>query len=81
MDLLRTQGYAKLNLGAPDTRTPHAEGKFPTPSGKCEILLTDAKISWRRHFVNCTTRCRVASRSNRFPAILGHTRARPTSLN
>jgi anaerobic selenocysteine-containing dehydrogenase len=43
LDLLRAQGYAKLNLGAPDTRTPHAEGKFPTPSGKCEILLTDAK--------------------------------------
>jgi anaerobic selenocysteine-containing dehydrogenase len=43
MDLLRTQGYAKLNLGAPDTRTPHAGGKFPTTSGKCEILLNDAK--------------------------------------
>jgi len=37
MDLLRAQGYAKLNLGAADTRTPHAEGNFKTPSGKCEL--------------------------------------------
>jgi len=42
MNLLRTQGYAKLNLGAADTRTPHAEGNFKTPSGKCEILLNNA---------------------------------------
>ena len=26
-----------------DTRAPHAEGKFPTPSGKVELLLHDAK--------------------------------------
>jgi anaerobic selenocysteine-containing dehydrogenase len=42
MGLLRAQGYAKLNLGAADTRTPHAEGNFKTPSGKCEILLNNA---------------------------------------
>jgi anaerobic selenocysteine-containing dehydrogenase len=42
MDLLRKQGFAKLNLGPADTRTPHAEGNFKTPSGKCEILLTGA---------------------------------------
>lgn len=40
---LRTRGFAKLNLGAADTRTPHAEGNFKTPSGKCEILLHAAK--------------------------------------
>src|SRR6266853_111518 len=42
MGLLRAQGYAKLKLGAADTRTPHAEGNFKTPSGKCEILLNNA---------------------------------------
>lgn len=29
--------------GAADTRTPHKDGKFPTPSGKVEFLLHDAK--------------------------------------
>jgi anaerobic selenocysteine-containing dehydrogenase len=43
MQTLRTMGFAKLTLGAADTRTPHAEGKFKTPSGKCEIFLKDAK--------------------------------------
>jgi anaerobic selenocysteine-containing dehydrogenase len=43
IETLRANGYAKLNLGAADTRTPHAEGNFKTPSGKCEIFLPDAK--------------------------------------
>jgi anaerobic selenocysteine-containing dehydrogenase len=43
MNVLRKQGYAKLNLGQAGTRAPHAEGKFPTPSGKVEILLKDAR--------------------------------------
>ncbi|CAN0474289.1 unnamed protein product, partial [Phaeothamnion confervicola] len=30
-------GYARLALGAADQRAPHREGKFPTPSGKCEF--------------------------------------------
>ncbi|MBR1225158.1 molybdopterin-dependent oxidoreductase [Bradyrhizobium sp. AUGA SZCCT0176] len=42
LDVLREKGFAKLNLGAADTRTPHAEGNFKTPSGKCEILLVGA---------------------------------------
>jgi len=34
---LKEVGYMRLNVGAPDTRAPHAEGNFPTPSGKCEF--------------------------------------------
>ncbi len=34
MDLLKKQGYAKLKIEA----VPHAEGNFPTASGKCEFL-------------------------------------------
>lgn len=40
---LKEKGYAKLSLGAADARTPHAEGNFKTPSGKCEILLEGAR--------------------------------------
>ena len=40
---------------------------------------TTRPISWHRHFVNCTTRCRVASLSSRFPVTPGHTRVRLTS--
>lgn len=34
MDLLKRQGYAKLQVDP----VPHAEGNFPTPSGKCELV-------------------------------------------
>jgi anaerobic selenocysteine-containing dehydrogenase len=30
-------------VGSADTRTPHKDGDFPTPSGKVEFLLHDAK--------------------------------------
>lgn len=36
-------GFARLKLGDPATRTPHKEGNFKTPSGKCELLLKDAR--------------------------------------
>ena len=39
----RKHGYYRIDVGGVDTRTPHAEGKFPTPSGKVEMLLTGAK--------------------------------------
>ncbi len=42
MALLKRDGYARLNVGDPDTRLPHAEGNFPTPSGKCEFLSSRA---------------------------------------
>jgi anaerobic selenocysteine-containing dehydrogenase len=40
---LKANGYARLNLGAADTRAPHREGNFPTPSGKCEFFSETAK--------------------------------------
>ena len=42
MERLRREGYARLNVGDPDTRLPHAQGDFPTPSGKCEFLSSRA---------------------------------------
>jgi anaerobic selenocysteine-containing dehydrogenase len=39
MDLLKKQGYAKLNIDL----VPHAQGNFPTPSGKCEFV-SSAKV-------------------------------------
>jgi anaerobic selenocysteine-containing dehydrogenase len=43
MEYFRTNGYFHLAVGTPDDRLPHAEGKFPTPSGKVEFLVKDAK--------------------------------------
>ena len=43
LDYLRKQGFARLNVGTKDNRAPHREGKFPTPSGKCEFKLDGAK--------------------------------------
>jgi anaerobic selenocysteine-containing dehydrogenase len=34
---LEEVGWMRLNVGTPETRAPHAEGNFPTPSGKCEF--------------------------------------------
>ena len=42
IELLKRDGYARLNVGDADTRLPHAEGNFPTPSGKCEFLSSRA---------------------------------------
>lgn len=39
---LRKHGYARLKVGTPDTRAPHKEGNFPTPSGKCEFKSESA---------------------------------------
>nr|WP_242038594.1 molybdopterin dinucleotide binding domain-containing protein [Chroococcidiopsis sp. [FACHB-1243]] len=39
MESLQQQGYGKLKVDL----VPHAEGNFPTPSGKCEFLAT-AKV-------------------------------------
>ncbi|HUU25136.1 MAG TPA: molybdopterin oxidoreductase family protein [Methyloceanibacter sp.] len=43
MDYFKAHGYFKIDVGAADTRTPHKDGNFPTPSGKVEFLLHDAK--------------------------------------
>ena len=36
---LKQNGYARLNVGTKDNRVPHKEGNFPTPSGKCQLIL------------------------------------------
>ncbi|MGD9501019.1 MAG: molybdopterin-dependent oxidoreductase [Methyloceanibacter sp.] len=43
MDYFRKHGYFHLAVGTPDDRLPHADGNFPTPSGKVEFLVKDAK--------------------------------------
>jgi anaerobic selenocysteine-containing dehydrogenase len=43
MERLREAGYVSLAGASPDKRLPHAEGNFPTPSGKCELLTTQAE--------------------------------------
>jgi anaerobic selenocysteine-containing dehydrogenase len=43
LDLLKEKGYMRLNVGMPDKRTPHAEGNFKTPSGKCEFKSSAAE--------------------------------------
>lgn len=41
MDYFKQHGFYRIDVGAVDTRTPHAEGRFPTPSGKVEVLLPE----------------------------------------
>lgn len=43
MDDMRARGFFKIDVGSADTRCPHKDGNFPTPSGKVELLLHDAK--------------------------------------
>ncbi len=40
---LKTDGYARLNVGSKDDRCPHKEGNFPTPTGKCHFRVDDAR--------------------------------------
>lgn len=39
---LREHGFARLKVGTPDDRLPHAEGNFPTENGKCNFLIEGA---------------------------------------
>ena len=43
LEYLRKNGYARLNVGTKDDRCPHKEGRFPTPSGKCEFMVEGAR--------------------------------------
>jgi anaerobic selenocysteine-containing dehydrogenase len=43
LELLKEKGWMRLNVGMPDERAPHAEGKFKTPSGKCEFKSSAAE--------------------------------------
>jgi anaerobic selenocysteine-containing dehydrogenase len=42
VESLRRTGWARLNVPAADAYAPHAEGNFPTPSGKVEFLSSVA---------------------------------------
>ncbi|HYE37308.1 molybdopterin oxidoreductase family protein [Methylocaldum sp.] len=42
MAYLERQGYAHIRGGKPESSAPHAEGNFPTPSGKCEFKASGA---------------------------------------
>ena len=43
MEYFKKHGYYRLDVGGVDTRTPHKDGKFPTPTGKVDLLLNGAK--------------------------------------
>jgi anaerobic selenocysteine-containing dehydrogenase len=40
---MREHGFARLNVGTKDNRAPHKEGNFPTPTGKCMLMVEGAK--------------------------------------
>ena len=40
--MLKKDGWKRLNVGLPHERAPHAEGRFKTPSGKCEFASSMA---------------------------------------
>ena len=43
IESLEETGWARLNMPAPDAYAPHAEGGFPTPSGRCELKASMAE--------------------------------------
>lgn len=43
LDRLKAEGFARLNLPGPDDYAPHADGGFPTPSGKVEFNASMAE--------------------------------------
>jgi anaerobic selenocysteine-containing dehydrogenase len=43
LELLRERGFARLGIGNPAERLPHARGNFPTPSGKCELASSSSR--------------------------------------
>ncbi len=42
LEVLKRDGYARLKLGSPESFAPHAQGGFPTPSGKTEFVSSMA---------------------------------------
>jgi anaerobic selenocysteine-containing dehydrogenase len=43
LEKLKEKGWMRLNVGLPHERTPHAQGNFKTPSGKCEFRASAAE--------------------------------------
>ncbi len=64
LEQLERQGYARLNLPAADVFAPHADGGFPTPSGKVEIK---ASMAAGGNFVLPTFRQGYAERQDGAP--------------
>ncbi len=44
LDYLKRHGHVRLKVGAPESFAPHAEGNFPTPSGKVEFVSSMAAV-------------------------------------
>ena len=42
LESLKATGWARLSIPSPDEYAPHAEGGFPTPSGRCELKASMA---------------------------------------
>lgn len=42
VESLKEQGWQRLNVAPPEAYAPHAEGNFPTPSGKAEFVSAAA---------------------------------------
>jgi len=42
LDILKNEGWKRLNVGLPHERAPHAKGNFKTASGKCEFASSMA---------------------------------------
>jgi anaerobic selenocysteine-containing dehydrogenase len=43
LDYLKQHGHVRLKVGDPQTFAPHAEGNFPTPSGRTEFVSSLAR--------------------------------------
>jgi anaerobic selenocysteine-containing dehydrogenase len=43
LEYMREHGYARLKVGTKDDRAPHKNGNFPTPTGKCMLMVEGAK--------------------------------------
>ncbi len=43
LEYMRKHGFARLKVGTKDDRAPHKKGNFPTPTGKCMLMVEGAK--------------------------------------
>ena len=87
MEHFRQYGWYRLNLGDPETRTPHAQGNFPTASGKCEFFSQGAADNGKVVWSSCarsrsgwprSAACPVAGNPGRSrPRTRSATRSRP----
>jgi anaerobic selenocysteine-containing dehydrogenase len=80
LDTLGKRGFARLNVGDASRRLPHAKGKFPTPTGKCELasslvneggailpMYRQGYVAVASESVDPLPRHRVAENDERYP--------------